>query len=141
LFVAQRAVPLMQSRGKGYMVSISSPGATRVLPEYVVVGASKAALEAVTRYLSIEFAPLNIIVNAVSPGIVLTDALTHFSVMQDKNIIEKAIQQTPAGRLPTPQDIAQVVGFLCSPAADMIRGQTIVVDGGYTLPLYSPPLS
>jgi NADP-dependent 3-hydroxy acid dehydrogenase YdfG len=56
LFAAQRAVPLMEKRGGGFIVSISSPGAQRVLPDYVVVGASKAALEALTRYLAAELA-------------------------------------------------------------------------------------
>jgi enoyl-[acyl-carrier protein] reductase III len=136
LFAAQRAAPLMESRGGGAIVSISSPGAMRVLPDYVVVGASKAALEALTRYLAIEFASKNIVVNAVSPGVVLTDALKHFdSVREDQSLIERVVDHSPAGRLLTPEDVAGVVAFLCSPAAHMIRGQTIVVDGGYTLPI------
>lgn len=136
LFAAQHAVPLMEKRGGGYIVSISSPGAWRVLPDYVVVGASKAALEALTRYLAVELAPKNIVVNAVSPGLVLTDALKHFdAVRKDEHLIERAIALCPAGRLVTPEDIANVVAFLCTPAASMIRGQTILVDGGYTLPI------
>ncbi len=136
LFAAQRAVPLMQKRGGGSIVNISSPGSGRVLPDYVVVGASKAALEALTRYLAVELAPMNIVVNAVSPGIVLTDALSHFAaVRSDENILDRALAHTPAGRLLTPEDIAHVVAFLCSPQAAMIRGQVITVDGGYTLPI------
>jgi len=134
LFAAQRAVPMMEKRGGGYIVSISSPGSSRVLPDYVVVGASKAAIESLTRYLAVELAPKNIIVNAVSPGIVETDALKHFNTMADGSIVQKAIAATPAGRLVTPKDVAEVAAFLCTPAASMIRGQVIVVDGGYTLP-------
>jgi enoyl-[acyl-carrier protein] reductase III len=134
LFAAQRAVPLMEKRGGGQIVSISSPGSSRVLSDYVVVGASKAAIESLTRYLAVELAPKNIIVNAVSPGIVETDALKHFDAMADKSVIQKAIAATPAGRLVTPEDVADVVAFLCTPAASMIRGQVIVVDGGYILP-------
>ena len=134
LFAAQRAIPLMEKRGGGSIVSITSAGSVRVLPDYVVVGASKAALESLTRYLAVELAPKNIVVNAVSPGLVLTDAITHFDAIHtEAGIIEKAIADTPAGRLVTPEDVADVVGFLCSPAASMIRGQVIVVDGGYLL--------
>ena len=135
LFAAQRAVPLMEKRGGGSIVSISSPGSSRVLPDYVVVGASKAAIESLTRYLAVELAPKNIVVNAVSPGIVETEALIHFEALKNQGVIQKAIAATPAGRLVTPEDVAEVVGFLCSPAASMIRGQVIIVDGGYTLPV------
>lgn len=135
LFAAQRAVPLMAARQGGAMVSISSPGAQRVLPDYVVVGASKAALEAITRYLAVELSPLNIVVNAISPGVVLTEALRHFAVVrQDEHILEHAIAHTPAGRLVSPEDVAHLAAFLCSPQAAMIRGQVIAIDGGATLP-------
>jgi enoyl-[acyl-carrier protein] reductase III len=136
LFMAQRAAPLMESRGGGAIVSISSPGGGRVLPDYVSVGASKAALESLTRYLAIELASRNIVVNAVSPGIVLTDALKHFdAIRDDANLVERAVNLTPAGRLVKPEDVAGLVAFLCSPTAAMIRGQVIVIDGGYTLPV------
>lgn len=133
LFSAQRAVPLMEKRGGGHIVSISSPGSTRVLPDYVVVGASKAAIESLTRYLAVELADKNIIVNAVSPGVADTEALHYFDTTQSGKIFQSLIEKTPAGRLVTPEDIARVVAFLCSPSADMIRGQVITVDGGYTL--------
>lgn len=135
LFGAQRAVPLMEKQGGGKIVAITSPGAVRVLPDYVSVGASKAALNSLVRYLAVELASKNISVNAVSPGIVETDALKHFSFMQDDQVIPRAITNTPAGRLVTPQDIANTVAFLCSPQSEMIRGQVITVDGGYTLPV------
>ena len=135
LFCAQRCTPLMEKRGGGYIVSITSAGSNRVLPDYVVVGSSKAALEALTRYLAVELSPRNIIVNAVSPGIVDTDALQHFDIMNDTNLIERAIASTPAGRLVKAEEVAGLVGFLCTPAASMIRGQVIVMDGGYTLPI------
>lgn len=135
LFGAQQAVPLMEKRGGGAIVSISSPGSVRVLPEYVVVGASKAALESLTRYLGVELAPKNIVVNAIAPGVVKTEALQHFdAIRSEEDIITKAVAATPAGRIITPDDVAGVVGFLCSPAASMICGQTIHVDGGFILP-------
>ena len=134
LFAAQKCAPLMEKRGGGSIVSLTSAGSVRVLPDYVVVGASKAALESLTRYLAVELAPKNIVVNAVSPGLVETDAIKHFDIInKEAGLIQQAIASTPAGRLVTPADVAEVVGFLCSPAASMIRGQVIVVDGGYLL--------
>ena len=139
LFCAQRAAPLMEKRGGGAIVSVSSPGSSRVLPDYVVVGASKAALEALTRYLAVELASKNIVVNAVSPGMVETEALKHFDAAQEPGLIARAAGLSPAGRLVTAEDVAGVVAFLCSPSAAMIRGQVILVDGGYTLPIYNIP--
>ncbi len=136
LFMAQRAAKRMSRGGGGAIVSISSPGSGRVLPDYVSVGASKAALESLTRYLAVELASQNIVVNAISPGIVLTEALQHFdSIRTDADLVQRATQLTPAGRLVTPEDVAGVAAFLSSPAAAMIRGQVIVMDGGYTLPV------
>ncbi len=135
LFGAQRAASLMEKRGGGAIVAISSLGSVRVLPDYVSVGASKAALESLVRYLGVELAPKNIVVNAVSPGVTLTDALSHFETFRqdDGAWIKEAAADTPNGRLCTPADVAQVVAFLCSPAAQMICGQTIVMDGGHSL--------
>jgi enoyl-[acyl-carrier protein] reductase III len=134
LFAAQKAAVLMEKRGGGAMVAISSPGAGRVLPDYVVVGASKAAVESVVRYLAVEFSPKNIVVNAISPGMVLTDALQHFEMVRsDIHLTEKAISITPAGRLVNPDDVVGLVAFLCSPQASMIRGQVITMDGGASL--------
>jgi len=141
LFMAQRAAQLMEPRGGGAIVSISSPGAGRVLPDYVVVGASKAAIESITRYLAVELAPKNIVVNAISPGVVLTEALQHFDLVRsDEKIADRILSITPAGRLLTPEDVAGVVAFLCSPAARMLRGQVLALDGGATLlaPGYIP---
>lgn len=106
-----------------------------MLPEYVVVGASKAALEAITRYLAVELAPDNIRVNAVSPGIVDTEALHHFATLKnDPDLLNRAADRIPAGRLIEVEDVAEVVAFLCTPGAAMIRGQIILVDGGASLP-------
>ncbi len=135
LFGAQTAAPIMADRGGGAIVNISSFGSTRVLPDYVLVGASKAALEALTRYLAVELAPMNIAVNAVSAGVVETGALKHFSVWREdlSSRLEDIRQHTPAGRMVTPEDVAGVVAWLCTEDASMIRGQIIVVDGGFTL--------
>ena len=112
------------------IVAISSLGAQRVLENYVLVGTSKAALEALVRYLAVELAPRGVRVNAVSGGVVDTGALDHFP--NREQMLAGGVTN-PVGRLVSPEDIAGVVAFLCSPDAEMIRGQTLIVDGGYSL--------
>jgi enoyl-[acyl-carrier protein] reductase III len=112
------------------VLGISSLGAVRVLDNYTLVGVSKAALETLVRYLAVELAPRGIRVNAVSAGVVETGALEHFP---NKDAMLEMGIRNPVGRLVTPEDVAGVVTFLCSPEADMIRGQTIVIDGGWSL--------
>lgn len=114
----------------GSIVSITSQGSSKVLPYYFSVGTSKAALEALTRYLAVELAPMGISVNAVSGGYVETGALDYFP---NRDSMLEAGRSTPAGRMVSAEDIARVVAFLCTEDAAMIRGQVIVVDGGYTL--------
>ena len=114
----------------GSIINISSLGATKVIDDYFSVGVSKSALESITRYLAVEMAPKGISVNAVSGGLVHTDALNSFarqSQMMDKG------KRTLVDRLVLPEEIAKVVVFLCTPSASMIRGQVIVVDGGLSL--------
>jgi enoyl-[acyl-carrier protein] reductase III len=129
LALARGLVPGMRE-GSSF-VGISSLGSTRVLENYVLVGVSKAALEAVVRYLAVELAPRGIRVNAVSAGVVETNALDHFP--NREQMISESLARTPAGRLVEPSDVADAVCFLCSPAAEMVRGQTLVVDGGFSL--------
>ena len=131
LFAAQEAAKLMEKNGGGSIVAISSLGSIRALPNYVVVGVSKAAVEAITRYLAVELAPKGIVVNAVSGGAVDTDALKHFPNREE--LLETARKKNPSGRLVEPKDLAEATYFLCTPAASMIRGQTIIIDGGLSL--------
>jgi enoyl-[acyl-carrier protein] reductase III len=131
LLCAQRAAKLMEGRG-GKIISISSLGSFLVLPTYTIVGVSKAALEALTRYLAIELAPKGICVNAVAGSAVETEALKFYIKEQ---LIPDTRQATPAGRMVLPEDMANVVAFLCSEEAFMIRGQTIIVDGGTSVGL------
>jgi len=130
LFLAAvRARPLM--RDGGSIVALSSLGSTRVLPGYSVVGASKAAIESLTRYLAVELAPAGIRANVVAPGVVDTEALDHFPAKAE--ILSKGRRGTPAGKLATPEDVAKAVRFLTSKDAAMITGHTLVVDGGASL--------
>ena len=131
LLCAQRAAKLMEGRG-GKIVSISSLGSRFVLPNYTVVGVSKAALEALTRYLAIELAPRGICVNAVAASAVETEALKFYF---KEGLVKDSRQLTPAGRMVIPEDVANVVAFLCSEEAFMIRGQIIIIDGGTSIGL------
>lgn len=129
LSLARAAVPQMPAGSS--IVALSSLGSTRVLENYALVGTSKAALEALVRYLAVELGPQGIRVNAVSGGIVETGALEHFPNREEMLAMG---ERTAAGRMLVPDDLAAVVCFLCSDDAEMIRGQVIVVDGGYSLP-------
>jgi len=131
LIGAQAAAPYMQAQGWGRVLSVTSIGSRRVVAEYGAVGVSKAAIEAVTRYLAVELAPHGVIANCISPGVVLTDALDFFPNKEE--IIGRATRRTPAGRLATPEDVGELAAWLCSDAASMIVGQTIEIDGGCTL--------
>ena len=128
LQLARVATPHMPDGAS--IVAISSLGAQRVLDNYILVGTSKAALESLVRYLAVELAP-RIRVNAVSGGVVETGALEHFP---NREAMLAAGASNPVGRLVTPGDIAGAVAFLCGPDAEMIRGQTLIVDGGFSLP-------
>jgi enoyl-[acyl-carrier protein] reductase III len=128
LSLTRAAAPAMPSGSS--IVAISSLGSERVLDNYTLVGVSKAALETLVRYLAVELAPRGIRVNAVSAGVVETGALEHFP---NKEAMLEMGARNPVGRLVTPEDVAKVVTFLCSPDSDMIRGQIVVIDGGWSL--------
>ena len=130
LSLARAAVPSMPTGSS--IVALSSLGSVRVLEDYALVGTSKAALEALVRYLAVELGPRGIRVNAVSGGVVETGALDHFP--QREKMLELGAR-TPAGRIVTVDDVAAAVCFLCSPDAEMIRGHVLVVDGGFSLPV------
>jgi enoyl-[acyl-carrier protein] reductase III len=129
LSLARACAPDMESGSA--IVAISSLGSHRVLENYVLIGTSKAALESVVRYLAVELAPRGIRVNAVSAGVVETEALDHFP--NREQMLRAAHTRTPAGRLVEPDDVAAAVAYLCSPDATMVRGHTLIVDGGYSL--------
>ena len=118
--------------GLGTRGNSNKPRGVRAVPNYGAVGLSKSVVESLTRYLAVELAPKGIIVNAISPGLVDTDALSNMN-MDVQYALENVRRRNPTRRLVTPQDVGRVVTFLCSDAADMIVGQTIYVDGGFGL--------
>jgi enoyl-[acyl-carrier protein] reductase III len=132
LIAAQAAAPLMDSRD-GRIVSISSLGSSRVMPDYGAIGVAKAALESLTRYLACELAPKGIRVNAVAAGLIEGTSIAAHPAFD--RIREMTLRKTPGGRLGSASEIADVVAFLCSPLSSWIVGQTIVVDGGMSLVL------
>jgi enoyl-[acyl-carrier protein] reductase III len=127
--LAQRAVPLMPPGSR--IIAMSSLGAVRAMPDYGFIGASKAALESLVRTLAQELGPRKIRVNAVSAGVVDTDALRYFP--NREQLLANFAQRTPAGPVLTPQDVAGAVYLLCLPEAAMITGHTLVVDGGFCI--------
>ncbi len=127
--LAQQAVPLMRNGGR--IIGLSSLGASRAIPHYAFIGASKAALESVARSLAQELGPRGIRVNTVSAGVVDTDALKHFP--NRELLLAEYARRTPAGPVLTPEDVANAVYLLCLPEAAMITGHTLVVDGGYCI--------
>ncbi len=129
LCLAQHAVPMMSPGSR--IMAVSSLGAVRAVPNYTVVGASKAALESLVRHLAVELGPRGILVNTISAGVVDTDALKKFPNRDE--IINVSLERTPLGRLTTPGDVADLALFLCSDLSAMIHGQVIVVDGGYAI--------
>ena len=132
LHCVQRLIPYMEHKGWGRVITITSLGSIRVVPNYSAVGLSKAVVESLTRYLAVELAPKGIIVNAISPGLVDTDALSNLDGDR-RSTLEYVRQRNPTRRLVTPQDIGKVATFLCTDAAEMMVGQTLYVDGGFNL--------
>jgi len=127
-FCAQQAAEMMMLNHAGKIVNIASVGAIRGGRGQTNYAAAKGGLVAFTRACAVELAPKNIQVNAVLPGMIET----RMSRRVRRSAGEKILERIPAGRLGTPEDIAGLVAFLASPAADYITGQAICVDGGMT---------
>jgi enoyl-[acyl-carrier protein] reductase III len=127
--LAQRALPLMPDGGR--IVALSSLGASRAMPGYGFIGASKAALEALARALAQELGRRGIRVNVVSAGVVDTDALACFP--NREQLLTTYAERAPAGPVLTPEDVAGAIYLLCLPEANMINGHVLVVDGGFSI--------
>ncbi|MCW8397491.1 enoyl-[acyl-carrier-protein] reductase FabL [Legionella sp. PATHC038] len=112
------------------IIALSSLGASRAIPNYAFIGASKAALEALVRSLSLELAVDGITVNTVSAGVVDTDALKHFP--NREQLLDEYQAHSLSDRPLTTQDVANAIYLLCLPEAAMINAHTLFVDAGYS---------
>ena len=112
------------------VIALTSLGASRVMPGYAAIGAAKAALETIVRYLATELGPEGVNVNAICGGPVDTDSLRSFATFAE---LERESARRPSQRLGQPEDIAPIAAFLLSRDARWIRGQVITADGGFSL--------
>ncbi len=126
-----RSRPFRSCARAGASLACRASGASRAIPHYAFIGASKAALESVARSLAQELGPRGIRVNTVSAGVVDTDALKYFP--NREQLLAEYARRTPAGPTLTPEDVANAVYLLCLPEAAMITGHTLVVDGGFCI--------
>jgi len=130
MFLVQSALPLLErSNGRSKVVALSSHGSQMALPMYGLIGASKAALEAMVRHLTLEIGDRGINLNVVMAGLVETDSTRH--IPNSRQIFDSRRDKTMTGqRMLTPADVADAVLYLASPLSDQVQGATLVVDGG-----------
>ncbi|MCA9515289.1 MAG: SDR family oxidoreductase, partial [Myxococcales bacterium] len=133
MLLAQHAAPLFEKRTlpRARVVTITSLGGTRALPQYGLIGAAKGAIESMTRHLAMELGPRGVNVNCVCAGTVDTGALRHLPEVEQVLAARRARSLT--GLDLTPEDVAGAVLFLCSSLADQVQGHTLVIDGGSSI--------
>jgi enoyl-[acyl-carrier protein] reductase III len=130
---SQLAAEIMRENGGGRIIAMSSLGSHYCAPGYAGLGAAKAVIETMTRYLALELADWGINVNVVCGGFVDTESMR---LSPDyPQMVDYVVNRTPTHRLAQPEDLAGVVAFLCSSDSDWIRGQVLVADGGFSLSL------
>jgi enoyl-[acyl-carrier protein] reductase III len=137
LLLSQEAVPWMAGRA-GSIVGVSGIDSLRVVSNHGLLGAAKAAMEQLVRYLAVELGPHDIAVNSILPGFVTTDSSRMWADTSHPGgwdaFESEGAARVPAGRMASPEEIAEIIAFLCSPAGRYIRGQNLIVDGGVGLP-------
>lgn len=130
-------IPLFQASfdaltsSRGSIIACTAIGSRVAVPSYGLVGAAKASVEALIRYIAYEAGPSGIRANALCPGAVATKALNAFPEA-GRGLLE-TVKRTPLGRLVTPEEVADIAYWLAGPQAEMITGQVIVVDGGFEI--------
>lgn len=131
LDLVRLATPHMNDGGR--VMAVSGWDSFRVLPGHGLLGAAKAAMETLVKYLAIELAKDRITTVGVCPGPIDTDSFRYYAGEAWEDYARQWLAQTPSGAYPTPDEVADVMVYLVSPASAAINGQTIVVDGGLSL--------
>ncbi|MFG3399355.1 SDR family oxidoreductase [Streptomyces parvus] len=128
---SSHAARLMAGRGGGAIVNVSAAGSSWVLENYAAAGTAKAAMESLTRYLAVEFAPQGIRVNSASTSVIESDTVQRH--LGGASLGDVVAQATPLGRLAREEEFAELIAYLASDRSSYITGQTILADGGLTL--------
>lgn len=128
--LAQALVPAMIEKGGGKIINLSSVAGLNALADHAAYSASKGGLNMLTKTMALEWGPHNITTNAVAPTVILTPMGERAWGKPEKS--KPMLAKIPLGRFGTPQEVADLVLFLASPAADMINGEVMYIDGGYT---------
>ncbi|OZE89173.1 dehydrogenase [Rhodococcus sp. 15-2388-1-1a] len=131
LDLVRLALPHMNRGGR--VMAVSGWDSFRVLPGHGLLGAAKAAMETIVKYLAVELAANGVSTIGVCPGPIDTDSFRYYAGDAWDDYAKQWLAQTPSGAYPTPAEVAEVMAFLCSPQSAVINGQTIVVDGGLSL--------
>ncbi|KAM1406654.1 hypothetical protein ACFXTH_001306 [Malus domestica] len=134
--LSQLAHPLLKASGRGSIVFVSSVAGLASIASGSIYGASKAAINQLTKNLACEWAKDNIRSNAVCPWYTRTSLVEH--LLDNKEFLEEITSRTPLKRVAEPEEVSSLVAFLCLPAASYITGQIISVDGGMTVNSFNP---
>ncbi|XP_010542632.1 PREDICTED: tropinone reductase homolog At1g07450 [Tarenaya hassleriana] len=129
--LCQLGHPLLKASGYGSIVFISSASGVVSALNTSIYGPTKGAMNQLARNLACEWASDNIRANSVAPWLTVTPLVEN--LLEDEKLMEAIISRTPLGRVAEPRDVSSLVAFMCLPAASYITGQTICVDGGYTV--------
>lgn len=129
--LCQLAYPLLKTQAQSRIINISSVAGIQQVRTGAIYGMTKAALNHLTRYLAVEWAPDGILVNAIAPWYIQTPLAE--AVLKNPEYLEEVLARTPLKRVGQPEEVAAATAFLCMPAASYITGQCLALDGGFSI--------